>query len=64
MKVVLDADLCQGHGMCVLEAPDVFDLAKRATTVTLRCAQVPDDLLDDVKQAVKFCPNAALSLES
>jgi ferredoxin len=64
MKVVLDADLCQGHGMCVLEAPDVFDLAKRATTVTLRCTEVPDDLLDDVKQAVKFCPNAALSLES
>ena len=61
MKVVVDTGLCQGHGMCVLEAPDVFELAKNATTVTILTDEIED--LEAVKQAVKYCPNAALSLE-
>jgi ferredoxin len=63
MKVVLDTALCQGHGMCVLEAPDVFALAKHATTVTIHAEAIDEAGLEDVKQAVKYCPNAALSLE-
>jgi len=63
MKVVLDTGVCQGHGMCVLEAPDVFELDKHATTVTILQAEVDDVHLADVQQAVKYCPNAALSLE-
>lgn len=63
-KVVVDTGLCQGHGMCVLEAPDVFELAKQSTTVTILVAEVSDDQLDEVNQAVKYCPNAALSLEA
>jgi ferredoxin len=62
MRVVVDEGLCQGHGMCVLEAPDVFALARNSTLVTIVRA-IEDADLDDVKQAVKYCPNAALSLE-
>ena len=29
MRVVVDLDLCQGHGVCESEAPTVFELAKR-----------------------------------
>ena len=63
MKVMVDTVLCQGHGMCVLEAPGVFELAKHATTVTILVDEVDATDFDDVKQAVKYCPNAALSLE-
>ena len=63
VKVVVDAGLCQGHGMCVLEAPDVFELAKHATTVTILAGDIDEADLDAVKQAVRYCPNAALSLE-
>ena len=28
-RVVVDEDLCQGHAMCELEAPDVFSVPKR-----------------------------------
>ena len=28
-RVEVDADLCQGHAMCELEAPDVFKVPKR-----------------------------------
>ena len=62
-RVVVDYDLCQGHGMCVLESADVFELAKGAAQVTLLQTEIGDDLLPDVRQAVKYCPNAALSLE-
>ena len=49
--------------MCVVEAPDVFELAKGASTVTILAADVDDAHLAAVKQAVKYCPNAALTLE-
>ena len=64
MKVRVDPQLCQGHGMCVLEAPDVFELAKHATTVSIVVDEVADDQREAVAQAVKYCPNAALSLEN
>ena len=63
MKVVVDAGVCQGHGMCVLESPDVFELAKHATTVTILVEEIDDEHLAEVRQAVRYCPNAALSLE-
>ena len=60
----MDTGLCQGHGMCVLEAPEVFELAKHASTVTIVTGGPVDEAqLAAVKQAVKYCPNAALSLE-
>jgi ferredoxin len=62
-RVVVDLDLCQGHGMCVVEAPSVFELAKGARQVAILTEQVDDEHLAAVKQAVKYCPNAALSLE-
>jgi ferredoxin len=63
MKVVRDGDLCQGHGMCVLESPSVFQLDKASTTVTLLQEELADALVEEVRQAVKYCPNAALSLQ-
>ena len=30
MKVVVDLELCQGHGVCVGEAPAVFRVVDRA----------------------------------
>jgi ferredoxin len=26
MRVLVDLDLCQGHGVCCSEAPDVFEM--------------------------------------
>ena len=35
MKIEVDLDLCQGHAMCQLEAPEVFEVPKRGTVVIL-----------------------------
>ena len=63
MKVRVDMDLCQGHGACVQEAPEVFALdAKTSQVVVLR--ESPDESLRAaVKAAVKYCPTRALRLE-
>jgi ferredoxin len=60
IRVIVDFDLCQGHGMCELEAPDVF--AAQRDTVELLDNPVDDFLRPDLERAVRFCPTQALSI--
>ena len=60
-RVVLDEDLCQGHAMCELEAPEVFSVPKRGVVDVLD-AEPPDDLREDVERAVELCPTRAISI--
>lgn len=57
--IELDADLCQGHAMCALEAPDYFRVPKRGI-VEILDAEPPDDALDEIERAVESCPTRAL----
>ena len=61
MRVVADLDLCQGHAMCELEAPDVFAVPKRGKVKILN-ATPPEALYADVENAVSFCPTQALAM--
>lgn len=61
-RVVLDEDLCQGHAMCELEAPDVFRVPKRGV-VDILDSEPPDELRDAVETAVDMCPTRAISIE-
>ena len=36
MRIEIDRDLCQVHGVCESEAPTVFTVPKRAETVAIR----------------------------
>ncbi|MEE6168449.1 MULTISPECIES: ferredoxin [unclassified Mycolicibacterium] len=60
-RVEVDADLCQGHAMCELEAPDVFTVPKRGI-VEITDPEPPDELREDVERAVEMCPTRALSI--
>ena len=62
MRVVVDRDLCQGHAMCELEAPEVFTVPKSGT-VELLSQQPEAEHHDAVRLAVKYCPTHALSIE-
>ena len=62
MRIEVDRDLCQGHGVCESEAPDVFELAKRASTVTVLDETPPESLRAQVEAAVKYCPTSALKI--
>jgi ferredoxin len=66
MRIRADRDLCQGHGICVLEAPEVFGLrgSEDGTYDTVDILnETPDSSLrSKVDAAVRFCPNRVLSV--
>jgi ferredoxin len=63
MRVTADLDLCQGHAMCALEAPDVFAYDKDEDKVRILQEWPEDSRRTAVDNAVKYCPTRALSLE-
>lgn len=60
VRIEVDLDLCQGHGVCEMEAGDYFRAHK--DHVELLRTDVDADDLDDVERAVTYCPTAALRL--
>jgi sterol 14-demethylase len=62
-RIRLDAQLCQGHAVCVSEAPELFRLDDGARTVTLLSETVAPELRAKAEAAVKHCPTRALALE-
>ncbi|HTT86246.1 MAG TPA: ferredoxin [Acidimicrobiales bacterium] len=62
MKVIVDRDLCQGHGVCESEVPAVFAVSKGGVLEILD-EHPPESLRAQVKAAVSFCPTHALRIE-
>ena len=67
MRIVVDRQLCQGHGVCALEAPEVFAVAESEDgsypEVDVLVAEPPEELRAGVEAAVRYCPNRVLSIE-
>ncbi|SNR76222.1 ferredoxin [Actinomadura mexicana] len=61
MRIEADLDLCQGHAMCELEAPDVFEVPSKGRVRVLD-AEPPEDMRAEVASAVRYCPTQALKL--
>jgi len=60
VKVVVNPDMCEGHGKCELTAPEVFKLGPDDVSVVL-VDDVPDSLKDKVDRAIRLCPRQAIS---
>lgn len=66
MRIKIDLQLCQGHGVCIEEAPEVFRIVSepgRYDHAELIIAEPDESLRAKVEAAVKYCPNRSLSLE-
>ena len=61
MRIEVDLDLCQGHGVCASEAPTVFKVSDDNVVEVLN-ATPPEDLRAQVLEAIKHCPTQCLSL--
>jgi len=60
-RIAVDLDLCQGHGVCEMEAPDLFEVGKDRKVHVL--VEHPDEShRKGAEQAVKFCPTHALEM--
>jgi len=60
-RIVVDRDLCQGHGVCESEAPAVFSVSKDAV-LTVLDESPPDERRPAVAMAIRYCPTHALSV--
>lgn len=62
MRIRVDRDLCQGHGVCESEAPEVFAVSKDGVLTILDEAP-PEAQRAAVELAVTYCPTHALTIE-
>jgi sterol 14-demethylase len=63
-RVCVDMGLCQGHGVCATEAPDVFEVERESNKVVLHGEVQGEEQRARVELAVEHCPTRALSIES
>lgn len=62
MKVWVDPQRCQGHTLCAMIAPDSFQLSDIDGSSSAVSEVVPDDQLDQVREAAQSCPEQAIIL--
>jgi len=62
-RVCVDRDLCQGHAVCLNEAPEIFGFDKDENKVVLLHERPDTELREQVELAVRHCPTRALSIE-
>ena len=61
MKVIVDRDLCAGHGQCVFAAPEIFALDAHGKLVY---EPVPGPVVrDKAEEAADACPVQAITIE-
>lgn len=62
LRIRIDRDLCQGHGVCAGECPEVFAVG-RDQKVILKVARPAPELHEKVRLAAQHCPTRTIRLE-
>ncbi len=62
MRVRVDPERCQGHTLCAMIAPQVFQLDEVDGHSSVATEQVPADQEDRVSEAAHTCPERAISI--
>ncbi|HQU26618.1 MAG TPA: ferredoxin [Acidimicrobiales bacterium] len=62
MRVVIDADLCQGQGRCFSIAPDVFGFDELGNGVVLVTGELGEGELELARLAQANCPEHAVEV--
>jgi ferredoxin len=62
MRIVIDADLCDGHALCESIAPSVFTMGADERAHLTDVAITPA-LMPAIREAVLRCPCRAILLE-
>ena len=63
MRVIVDRRRCQGHALCVMNAPGVFDLDDEGHAGVL-ADPVPDGLDAAARAAERSCPEQAITVDA
>ncbi len=62
-RVCVDRDLCQGHGDCAQEAPEVFEVVDATRKVRVKDETPDPTLRAQVELAARHCPTRAITIE-
>lgn len=62
MKVRVDSERCQGHTLCAMIAPDVFELDEVDGHSSAITEDVPADGQEQAREAADSCPERAIFL--
>ncbi|MCB1486776.1 MAG: ferredoxin [Bauldia sp.] len=60
--VRVDADACQGHGLCYFASDRLFVLDDSDGKARVLIDPLPEDLEDDALDAVETCPEQAITI--
>lgn len=62
MRVSVDLNVCQGHGVCHMSAPDVFELDDEDGHSVVRLDPVPAGFEEQARLAADSCPERAITV--
>ena len=65
MKVIVDLELCQGHSVCVVEAPEIFQVVEQDLgypVVQVMLENPPEALREKLERAARYCPNKVITI--
>jgi ferredoxin len=63
VRVRIDDELCQGHQMCAIRAPELFGADDEGYGTVLIDGDVPAELEVSARQAAASCPERAVLIE-
>ncbi len=64
-RIEVDLMLCQGHGVCTEECPEVFEVVDMETgypKVRVKDDMPGEQLRSKVQDAVDYCPNCTIRI--
>jgi ferredoxin len=60
MRIRVDPDVCQGHTLCAMSAPDLFTLSEEDGHAQAISEEVPAGQEERAREAVRSCPEQAI----
>lgn len=63
MKVRIDDERCQGHGLCRISAPDLFFAREEDGNAYVKDEEVPAGREGDAQLAADSCPELAIEVD-
>lgn len=62
MKIVVDFELCQSHGLCTQAAPELFEIRDDGFLYVLD-ETPPEAMRKKAEAAARECPTSAIEIE-
>ncbi|RYD63499.1 MAG: ferredoxin [Sphingomonadales bacterium] len=61
MRIRVDRDMCAGHALCAIKAPEVYELDDDGFCIS-DGREVPPGMEEDARTGANYCPEHAITL--